>query len=132
MVSYETKGDRFHVKQFTSKNQIVGEIGEGDASTFLMKRGFTIVERNVANKFGEIDIVAKKKGKTYFFEVKAGRAGGWLNPAENLTKKKLRKFFISVEYYCMMHHIKDFHVQAIIILFPRGEGDVKIEILDLP
>ncbi|MEK7106423.1 MAG: YraN family protein, partial [Patescibacteria group bacterium] len=42
---------------------------------FLMKQGFTILERNVANKFGEIDIVAKKKGLVYFFEVKAGKQG---------------------------------------------------------
>ncbi len=99
---------------------------------FLMKHGFSIVERNVANKYGEIDIVAKKKDIYYFFEVKAGMQGSWFNPAENLTKAKLRKLLISVEHYCLTCNIREYRVQGIIVLLPRGDGgEVKIELIDL-
>lgn len=99
---------------------------------FLMKHGFTVLERNIANRFGEIDVVAKKKGVIYFFEVKAGKQGGWLNPAENLTKEKLRKFLISVEHYCLTNKIKNYRVQGIVVLLPQGqEGETKIELLEL-
>ena len=51
-----------------------GDIGEDLAETFLMKRGFSIVERNYNRKWGEIDIVARetfKNTNTYrFIEVK--------------------------------------------------------------
>lgn len=119
----------FHVKQFTSKTQKIGEIGEEKACMFLMKHGFTILERNVANKFGEIDIVAKKNGTVHFFEVKTGKQGGWLNPAENLSKEKLRKFLISVEYYCLVNKIRDYRIQGIIVLL--GSKDYQIEIIDV-
>jgi putative endonuclease len=120
------------VKLFTSKTQKTGEKGEDIACMFLMKHGFAVLERNVSNKFGEIDIVAKAHGMHYFFEVKAGKSGGFINPAENLTKEKLRKFFISVEYYAMTKRIKDYRVQGVVVLLPRVEGgESKVELVDL-
>ncbi len=120
------------MKQFTSKTQKIGEKGEDIACLFLMKHGFSIVERNVANKFGEIDIVAKAHGSYYFFEVKAGKEGGWMNPAENLTKEKLRKFTISVEHYCLLKKIRDYRLQGIVVLLPRNEeGTARVELIDL-
>lgn len=60
-----------HVKRFTSKTQKIGEIGEKVAEMFLVKHGFTVIDRNFTHKLGEIDLVAKKSGKLYFFEVKS-------------------------------------------------------------
>ena len=59
------------MKNFTSKSQKIGELGEDIACKFLMKHGFVILERNYTKKWGEIDIIAKKEGKRYFIEVKA-------------------------------------------------------------
>ena len=58
-------------KVFTSKTQRIGEIGEEMAVLWLTRRGFTIIDRNYTRPWGEIDIVAKKGNKYYFFEVKA-------------------------------------------------------------
>ena len=55
-------------KIFTSQKQKTGEIGENVASKFLVKRGFTILERNYTKKWGEIDIVAQKDNKIYFIK----------------------------------------------------------------
>lgn len=49
----------------------VGRIGEDTACVFLMKRGFSIVDRNYWKKWGEIDIVAERDGVTRFIEVKS-------------------------------------------------------------
>ena len=59
------------MKNFTSNSQKVGKLGEDVASMFLMKHKFSILERNYTRKWGEIDIVAKKDEKLYFFEVKS-------------------------------------------------------------
>jgi len=118
------------IRIFTSPSQALGERGEEEAVRMLKKDGFTIIERNVANRYGEIDIVAKKKGITYFFEVKAGRLGSLYNPAENLTPVKLRKFFISVEHYVLYHKIKEYRAQGILVRL-GGEEKTEIEYIDL-
>ena len=66
-----------------SKKRKIGDIGENIACRFLEKQGFKIIERNYWKKWGEIDIVARKKlelkakllnkrndNKIYFIEVK--------------------------------------------------------------
>ncbi|MDQ5971413.1 MAG: putative endonuclease [Patescibacteria group bacterium] len=59
------------MKNFTSKNQKIGELGEDVACKYLEKQGFLIKERNYTKKWGEIDIIATKEGKLYFVEVKS-------------------------------------------------------------
>ena len=59
------------MKNFTSNSQKIGELGEDIACKFLMKHGFSILERNYTKKWGEIDIIAEKKEKRYFIEVKS-------------------------------------------------------------
>ena len=48
----------------------VGNLGEQIATDFLKRKGYKILERNFRNKWGEIDIIAKKKNILVFVEVK--------------------------------------------------------------
>ena len=50
-----------------------GDLGEKLVSFALKKQGFSLVERNYLRKWGEIDIVAQKRGKIHFVEVKTVR-----------------------------------------------------------
>jgi len=120
------------IRQFTSKTQQLGLLGEEKAVLFLVKQGFVVLGRNINNRHGEIDIVAKKDCVHYFFEVKAGKQGSWFNPADNLTKEKLWKVFRAIEYYSLKRKIKDYRIQGIIVLLPQNEnGEAIIEIIDL-
>jgi putative endonuclease len=58
-------------KVFTSPTQKIGEIGESVASRFLVKQGYSILERNYTKKWGEIDMIAQKDKVLYFVEVKS-------------------------------------------------------------
>lgn len=58
------------MKTFTSKTQKIGEIGEELVIKLLKERKWEVLERNFTRKWGEIDIVAKNKGKIHFIEVK--------------------------------------------------------------
>ena len=51
--------------------QKVGALGEELVVKFLVKRGYTILDRNYRKPWGELDVVAQKKGKIHFVEVKA-------------------------------------------------------------
>lgn len=119
------------MKLFTSKTQKTGEIGEDLAAAFLVKQGFSVIERNIANKFGEIDIVAKKGKKYYFIEVKTDR-GGSIRAAENLHHTKLAKFYKSAEYYCLTHRAvgEDYAISAILVSLGREGNEPKIEFLE--
>jgi len=53
-----------------TEKQRIGQIGEDIACTFLVKKGFTIIDRNYRKKWGEIDIIAEKGRELHFIEVK--------------------------------------------------------------
>ena len=48
----------------------IGQLGEEIGCRYLKSNGFSVVERNYLKKWGEIDIVANRRGKTHFVEVK--------------------------------------------------------------
>jgi putative endonuclease len=68
-------------------SRLKGNIGEDIACKFLMKKGFTIVERNYLKKWGEIDIIAKKKNIFHFIEVKSVEVK---NSTANVYKNSFR------------------------------------------
>lgn len=61
-------------------NRARGKLGEDEAVRWLESQGFRIVERNVANHGGEIDLVARDGATLCFVEVKA-RASAAYGPA---------------------------------------------------
>ena len=106
-------------------------MGEKIAVMFLMKQGFSVLERNVANKFGEIDIIAKKDKRYFFIEVKTDRKGS-IQASENLHFSKLKKFFKSVEYYCFTHPAvgDNYAMSAIFISLGKEGSEPEIEFLE--
>ena len=69
----------------------LGERGEALAWNFLRKQGYTILEKNYRTRFGEIDVVAKKKGTLVFLEVKTRRNHQFGLPEEAVDWRKRRK-----------------------------------------
>ncbi|MGZ4105166.1 MAG: YraN family protein [Actinomycetota bacterium] len=69
----------------------LGEAGESLAAAYLSGRGWTIVERNIRYRDGEIDIVARRGGVLAFVEVKTRRSSAFGSPAEAVTPHKQRK-----------------------------------------
>lgn len=54
-----------------SDKKKIGPLGEELVVKFLMKRGYRILDRNYRRPWGELDVVAEKRGKIHFVEVKA-------------------------------------------------------------
>jgi putative endonuclease len=75
-----------------AKHISLGKIGEDVAIRYLLRRGFSIVERNFRKKYGEIDIVAKAPDKTLVFvEVKTMATGLDLIPEDQYSASKRQK-----------------------------------------
>ena len=82
-----------------------GQKGEEISCRFLESKGFTIVVQNYQKKWGEIDIIAKKKGVLYFVEVKTRTANfyingiDWYRPEDNVHNWKLRRLGNTIQVY---------------------------------
>ncbi len=82
------------------KNIKIGVLGEDIACMFLVKHNFEIICRNYRKKWGEIDIIAKKKGVLHFIEVKT--LSRELDNHENVS----RETFGSFQPEDSVHHLK--------------------------
>jgi putative endonuclease len=113
----------------------VGKIGEKTACMFLMKRGFRIIEQNYWKKWGEIDIIAKNKGKLHFVEVKtvsrenvrdvSRETIDEYRPEENVHPKKLEKLSRVIQTYLLEKNYEDewqFDVIAIFLDIKNREA----------
>jgi putative endonuclease len=79
----------------TDARQELGRRGEQVAADHLIRRGFSIVDRNYRTRWGELDIVAYDGETLVFCEVKARRAphgsGRPLDAVHGPKRAQLRK-----------------------------------------
>ncbi|MCF0149779.1 MAG: YraN family protein [Firmicutes bacterium] len=82
-----------------TEKQKLGAWGEEQACRWLKKQGWTIAARNVTTPFGEIDIIARKRGCISFIEVKTRSSCvyGW--PCQAVDRKKQRRLWLSAEFF---------------------------------
>lgn len=76
------------MKQFNRKT---GNTAEDIAAEHLATKGYTILERNFRNKFGEIDIIARDKTTLVFVEVKSKIGDEFGAPEDMISPGKLQK-----------------------------------------
>lgn len=93
----------------------VGKKGEEIAEKFLMRQGYEILESNYFCKFGEIDIIAKKKDLICFIEVKTRTNLCYGKPVDAITPYKIRHIVKSAQYYISQNHLEDFEVRLDVI-----------------
>ena len=75
------------------KTKTIGDIGEEYAVNYLKKRRYKILSRNYRKRFGEIDIIAEKKGTVAFVEVKTRHENPLTRPFEAVDTKKQEKIY---------------------------------------
>ena len=80
-----------------------GDIAEERAVEYLREHGFSIVDRNISSRFGEIDIIAIKAEVLHFVEVKS--AATYALAMQNITPKKLQRFLRTVDVYLKKHRL---------------------------
>ena len=128
------------MKNFTSKSQKIGELGEAVACSFLEKHGFLILERNYTKKWGEIDIVAEKKNKRYFIEVKSKSVSSLdfvsnendIRPEDNMHIWKIKRLRRVVETYLInkrLGHI-DWQFDLAVVYLDIEKRLARVKIVD--
>ncbi|NLA08409.1 MAG: YraN family protein [Parcubacteria group bacterium] len=96
--------------------QKIGQIGENLAVKHLKKEKYQIVERNYREKWGEIDIIAKKKNIYTFIEVKTiaykyfpQSQNPYLLPEDQMTAKKIKNLNKTILFYLNKNKINNFY-----------------------
>ena len=135
-------------KIFTSETQKIGEIGENITVKFLVKHGFSIIDRNYTKKWGEIDIVAEKENKLYFIEVKSV-SRETLNtfipksyndsderyehrPEDNMQPWKLKRLSRTIQTYLLSKNIdegKEWQVDLLVVYLCQKEKKAKVKVV---
>lgn len=102
-----------------------GKYGEELALNFLKKRGFKILEKNFRySKFGEIDIIAEKNGVLRAVEVKTRTSLIFGHPLEAITKEKLKKIYLTLQFYLKTSPYKASQIDAISILVDKNNPEI--------
>lgn len=85
----------------STRKRVLGQIGERAAVMHLEARGYTVVERNVRRREGEIDIVARAPdGALVFIEVRSRRApAGLAEAAESVGDRKQQRLAVLASAY---------------------------------
>jgi putative endonuclease len=68
--------------------RLLGQEGEDLAARFLIKHGYTIIERNYRTRSGEIDLIARHEGHVVFVEVKTRTTNAYGPPELAVTPRK--------------------------------------------
>ncbi len=85
------------------QRHITGQTGENLAATYLLRLGYTIIERNYRTRWGEIDAIARKDSTIHFFEVKTRYSSEYGHPFEAVSYRKRRNIQRAAWAYLLKH-----------------------------
>ena len=80
-----------------------GRIGEETCVWYLQRHGYTVLDRNVHARYGEIDVIAENKEYLCFVEVKTRKVGALVSPVEAVDYKKQQKLVLTAQWYLQAH-----------------------------
>lgn len=84
-------------------SQSLGKLGEETATTYLVKQGYRIIQRNFKARYGELDIICVKDDTLVVVEVKTRIGEEFGKPEESVTPWKLREVVKTAQYYKLLH-----------------------------
>lgn len=85
-----------------------GDYCEEEACLFLIRQSFSILFRNYRTTFGEIDIIAERKGIIHFVEVKAVSRETFergIRPQDHVTHEKIRKIKMVAQHFLVSYEM---------------------------
>jgi putative endonuclease len=98
-----------------------GDHAEGVAARYLTARGVKILERNVYNRGGEIDLIGSDDDTLVFFEVRYRGAGSLSGAAESITPTKQKRLLKAVQFYLHRRQLWDSQCRIDVVAIAPGE-----------
>ncbi len=126
-----------NISTYTRKD--IGALGEKVAAEYLRRQGMRLIDRNVARKTGEIDIIARKGETLHFVEVKTilcvqfpdndSREDRY-DPTANLHEAKIRRVARTSEWYVAnIDWEGEWQIDAVLVWLRGRDGQAKVRYL---
>lgn len=105
----------------------LGKLGEELATQFLIREGYTILERNFVFDKAEIDIIAQKEeGEIVVVEVKTRNSNAFGDPQDFVTPNKIKLLVKAANEYIIESNL-DAEVRFDIIAVLKNKKEERIE-----
>ncbi len=101
-------------------NRQKGRLFEQAAEDFLVREGYSILERNWQAGHKEIDLIARRDDTIVFVEVKGSRTGQYGHPAGWVDAAKRRNLVAAAESYIADKNLTGCDFRIDIITFHDG------------
>ena len=109
-------------KRIKMTKKLIGKWGEDVAVSYLIDKGFALVNRNIQTPYGEIDILVEGQGVLVFAEVKTRTGDEFGHPESGVTAKKKEHLIMQTqEATCV-----DWRIDVISIFGTPGNKDPEI------
>ena len=115
------------IKNKTINSKIKGSKSEDIATSYLVKKGYQILERNYHCSKKEIDIIVKKDNIITFVEVKSKTKKADFNPEYLITAKKQKSIFQVANYYLEKNKVDNCNFSFDVIIVNYTSEGVKVE-----
>ncbi|TKG93413.1 YraN family protein [Puteibacter caeruleilacunae] len=109
-----------------ARHNDLGKEGEDIARTYLMKKGFRILEVNWRYGKEEIDIIALDKNELVIVEVKTRSSAYYQHPWEAITNRKQRYLINAADAYIQMTE-SDLETRFDVVSIIYSNGSYQIE-----
>ncbi|MBS8241996.1 YraN family protein [Marinobacter lipolyticus] len=102
-------------------SKAIGTQTEAVAARYLQSRGVSILERNVYNRGGEIDLIGQDGDTLVFFEVRFRGLNSLVGAAESITPSKQRKLIRAASFYLHRNGLSSAPCRIDVVAIAPGE-----------
>ena len=114
------------------KHISLGIEGENLAASYLLSRGYSIIDRNVRYKWGEIDIIALYNDEIVFAEVRTRHTNKVMPADTTVGPSKIAKLIRSAKTWAESRMYEGYYrIDLIAITVSEGEAPVIEHIKDI-
>jgi len=109
-----------------AKHNILGKKGEDFAVSYLLEKGYIVLEKNWLQQKFEIDIIAKDGNELVFVEVKTRSTNFFENPEEAVTIKKQQHLIEGADFYLEQNELDiESRFDVIAIIYNKKTLEIK-------
>ncbi len=109
------------ILNISTNRKDLGTTGEQLVIAHLKKNGFLILDQNYRKRFGEIDIIARKKNILTFIEVKL-RKNQYFPLSQVITQAKQRKIIHTAKSFILKNKIHNVIYRFDVALITYNDG----------
>lgn len=111
----------------------IGNKGEDIAANYLQKNGLKIINRNIKNRYGEIDIIAKQNNMLIFVEVRTRKKDSLVSAVASINYQKQQKWQKASQFYIQQNNWNgDCRFDVVAITYQNNDYQIEwlINVLD--